>query len=149
MVTQSTIDEFVSQPTLALVGASRNRKKLGSHALRALKTRRHVLVVHPSAATLEGEPCYPSLVQLPEQASGVIVVVKPAQAEAVVREAYAAGIKRVWLQPGAESADAVRFCETHGMTCISGQCILMFAAPKRFPQSMYRRALGLLGRLPK
>jgi uncharacterized protein len=57
------------------------------------------------------------------------LVVPPAQAVEVVREAAAAGIRHVWLQQGAESPEALRVGAEHGLNLISGECILMFAGP--------------------
>ena len=55
----------------------------------------------------------------------MLIVVPPKQSETVVREADEAGIDSVWFQPGAESVAALAYCEAHGMTAISGHCILM------------------------
>ncbi len=44
------------------------------------------------------------LKSLPAPVDGVLIVVPPAQTEQVVREAAEAGIHRVWMQPGADSA---------------------------------------------
>jgi predicted CoA-binding protein len=62
---------------------------------------------------------------LPERVDRVLIVVPPKQSEAVVREAYEAGLHRVWFQPGAESAAALAYCESHGMVAVSGHCILV------------------------
>jgi len=74
---------------------------------------------------------------------------KPAQAEQVVRDAAAAGIRRVWLQQGAESATAIRFCEEHGISAVHGECILMFAEPAAFSHRAHRWVWKLLGKLPR
>ena len=73
MATQAAIEDFVSQKTLARVGASRHGKKFGNRVLRELKTRYQLLLVHPEAATIDGEPCYPSLLQLPRPVDGEAV----------------------------------------------------------------------------
>jgi predicted CoA-binding protein len=44
----------------------------------------------------------------------------------VVEEAHAAGVKHVWMQPGAESDEAVRKAEALGMNVIAnGPCLLV------------------------
>jgi hypothetical protein len=85
------------------------------------------LAVHPHHETVEGDPCYPDLAALPERVAGIVVVVPPHATEQIVREADAVGIKRVWLQPGAESAAAIRYCEEHGLAVIYDECVMVLA----------------------
>jgi len=75
------------------------------------------------------------------------VVVPPAQTERVVREAAEVGIQRVWLQQGAESATAIKYCQDQGMSVVHGECILMFAAPTG-AHKLHRWIWKLFGKLP-
>ena len=148
--TRQAVDDFVGQRTLAVVGVSRGGRKFGNIAYRELRDKGYRLfAVHPQASQIEGDPCYASVGALPEPVGGVLVIVPPAQAERVVREAAAAGIKRVWLQQGSESAEAIRFCTEQGMSVVAGECVLMFAEPARFYHRMHRGVWRLLGKLPK
>ena len=133
MNNKETIEDFISQRSLAVVGVSRGGKGFGNMAMRELKARGYTLYpIHPSAETLEGEACYPNLGALPEKVGGVLVVVPPAQTEQVVQDAHVAGITRVWMQQGAESDAAIRYCEQNGMQAVHGKCIMMFANPQSF-----------------
>ena len=130
MTTQNEIDDFLSRKTLAVVGASRDGTKYGSIVYRNLKkTGYKVLAVNPNAMAVDGDPCFPRLGALPETPEGAVLVVPPEVSEQIVREAAAAGIRRVWMQPGAESEEAVRFCEKSGMTAIAGLCIMTMPRP--------------------
>jgi hypothetical protein len=150
MVTKAMIDDFISQPSLAIVGVSRKGNKFGNNAFKELKAKGYKLyLVHPSAEIIEGQQSYPSLKALPQAVGGVLVVVPPAQAEKVVREAHESGIKRVWLQQGAESQAAIQYGEQNGMSVVYGKCILMFAQPIRFFHKPHRWVMGVLGKLPK
>jgi predicted CoA-binding protein len=150
MTSKAAVDDFVSQEILALVGVSRQSKKFGNYALRELTQRGyHVLPVHPVAEIIEGAKCYPSLSQLPEAVGGVVVIVPPTQTEKVVRDAVAAGIKRVWMQQGAASPEAIRFCRENGISEVHGECILMFAQPVKSFHNIHRWVWRLLGRLPR
>src|SRR4030067_3795611 len=101
MVTKAMIDEFISQPSLAIVGVSRQGNKFGNSAFKELRTKGYALtLVHPSGEVIEGQQTYPSLADLPQQVGGVLVSVPPTQAEKVGREAHEAGSKHVWLQQG-------------------------------------------------
>lgn len=150
MTVKTAVADFVSQRKLAIVGVSRGGAKFGNLALSALKAKGYrVFPVNPGAGEIGGERCYSSLRTLPEAVGGVLVVVPPQQAEQVVREAAAAGIGRVWLQQGAESPAAVRFCRENGMQVVHGECILMFAEPVNSFHRWHRWLWKVLGKLPK
>jgi len=128
--TRAAVDDFVAQKTLALVGVSRSGKGFGHSLLKELLGKGYgVTPVHPDAAEIAGLRCAPNLADLPEPVGGVVVVVPPAAAVGVVRDAIAAGIPRIWLQQGAESAEAVRLAEQAGVKVVAGHCLLMFAEP--------------------
>jgi predicted CoA-binding protein len=150
MSSRAMVTDFVAQRKLAVVGVSRQGRKFGNTAFRELKAKGYKLVpVHPQAETIEGERCYPNLASLPEPVDGVLVVVPPAETEKVVREAAAAGIKRVWMQQGAESPAAIKFCQENGLNTVHGECILMFAEPTAWFHRAHRWVWKLLGKLPK
>jgi predicted CoA-binding protein len=130
---RAAVDQFVAQPALALVGVSRSGKKFGNAAYRELSAKGYrVYPIHPSADVIDGVRCYSRFVDLPEAVDAVLVVVPPSQAAAVVRDAAAAGIHHVWLQQGVESNDALKACHDLGLTCVWGECILMFAKPTSY-----------------
>jgi len=56
------VQEFLSQKSLAVVGASWNRSKFGNIVFRDLRGKGYtVLPVNPGAEEIEGAPCYPNL----------------------------------------------------------------------------------------
>jgi predicted CoA-binding protein len=150
MTSLQTVQDFIAQRSLAIVGVSTTGKKFGNIAYRELKAKGYRLVpVHPTAESLEGTRCYRSLGDLPEPVGGLVVVVPPEQTERVVQAAAGAGIKRVWMQPGAESEAAIRYCEQNGITVVHGECILMFAEPAGFGHRAHRWVWKILGKLPR
>lgn len=149
MTSKTAVDNFIAQKNLAIVGISRDPKKFGNMVFRELTAKGyHLLPVHPEAKSLEGVPTYPTLSSLPEQVGGVIIVVPPAETEKVVRDAAQAGIRRVWMQQGAESEAAVKFCQENGIEEVHGECIMMFAHAESF-HGFHRWIWKLLGKLPK
>jgi len=147
--TTDAIQEVLAQRTVALVGVSRGGKKFGNAIYRELKGKGYkVFPVHPQAESIEGDPCYPNLKSLPEQAGAVVICVPPAEAERVVQQAFEAGIKSVWLQQGAESYAAIQYCENHEMTTVHGQCIMMFAEPVQSFHGFHRWVWRLIGKYP-
>ncbi len=150
MTTQATINDFIAQRTLAIVGVSREGKKFGNIAFKELSAKGYRLFpVNPNAENIEGSSCYPNLGALPGPVGGVLIVVPPAVTEQVVRDAAKSGVKRVWMQQGAESEAAIRFCQENNLSAVYGECILMFAEPVAFFHRMHRWVWGLMGKLPR
>jgi predicted CoA-binding protein len=147
--TRERVTDFLSRRTLALVGLSRGGRKFGNAAYKELTAKGYtVYPVHPEAETIAGARCWPSLAALPGPVDGVVVVVPPAQTAQVVKEVRAAGISQVWLQPGAESPEAIRYCEEQGISVVHRECILMFAEPLGWFHRAHRGLRRLLGRMP-
>ena len=126
--TKAVVDDFISQHTLAVVGVSRDTKKFGNAAYHALKDKGYrVFPINRNVQSVDGDPCYANLGALPEKVDGVVIVVPPNETEQVVREAGAAGIKRVWMQQGSESPAAIQYCAEHNISEVHGECIMSVA----------------------
>lgn len=121
------IQAFLGSGPFAVVGASADRAKYGNKVLRCYQQhRKEVYPVNPRAAEVEGLRAYPSLAALPRPVQAISVITPPAVTEQVVREAHAAGVRHVWMQPGAESLEAVRTAEGLGLSVIAGgPCLLV------------------------
>ena len=117
----SLIEELVNCKVWAVVGASSHRRKFGNIIFRDLRAAGYeVYGVNPNETTVDGETVYPTLAELPVVPDVVDIVVPPEITEKIVQECHALGLRRVWMQPGAESAAAVAFCHEHGIAVISG-----------------------------
>lgn len=139
MTSKAAIDEFFSQPVLAVAGVSRDPRKFGNAAFRELKAKGYrLLPINPNTQAIEGAPCYPSLKALPEKVGGLLVCTPPAVTEGLVREAAEAGISRVWMQAGSESQGAIQFCRENGIDVISGECILMYQHNPAFMHKFHK-----------
>ncbi len=121
------LQAFLASGPFAVVGASTDRSKYGNKVLRCyLQNGKKAYPVNPKAPEVEGLRAYPSLAALPEHVPAISVITPPAATEQVVREAHAAGVKHVWMQPGAESEAAIRAAESLGMNVIAdGPCLLV------------------------
>ncbi len=149
MASKAVIGTFLGQPALALAGASRSGRKFGNAVLKELTEKGYTIYpVHPHAAKLDGHVAYPSCATLPQPVGGIIIVVPPPLAEAAVRDAHASGITRVWLQQGAASPEAIRYCEANGLDVVHGECVLMFAEPTKWFHRAHRWVWKVTGRLP-
>ena len=88
-------------------------------------------------------------VRVATKVGGVIVFTPPAHTEKVVREAAAAGIKRIWIQQGAQSEEALAFCREKDLPAITRQCILMYVEPVDSIHGVHRWVKKLFGGMPK
>lgn len=146
--TRGAVERFLEQPALALVGASRTGEKFGNLILRELRAKGwRVYPLNPAVSELDGVTCYAHFRDMPEPVGGVIVCVSPDDAVTVVRDAAEAGIRRVWLQQGAESPYVANLCIELGLDAVVGECILMHASPTGVHRA-HRAIEGMLGRLP-
>jgi hypothetical protein len=148
MTSQASVEGFLAQNALAIAGVSRSGKGFGNAVLEDLTSKGYeVFPVHPDAREVAGVPSYPSLKELPRKVGGLILVVPPQQTEKLVREAKDAGIDRIWMQQGAESADAITFCKDNGIDAVYGECVMMFAQPTGIHR-FHRWLRGVFGKLP-
>ncbi len=149
MNTKQDIEGFLAEKTLAVAGASRDPRSFSAAAMRELTAKGYTVIpVNPNAESIEGQTCYPSLAKLPRKVGGVIVFTPPAQTEKVVREAVAAGIRRIWIQQGAQSEEALAFCRDKDLPAVSRQCILMYAEPVASIHGFHRWVKRLFGGMP-
>jgi hypothetical protein len=150
MTSRAVVNDFLAQKDLAIVGVSRSGKKFGNAALRELTANGYrVFPVHPEAETVQGIRCYRSIRELPEPVGGLLIVVPPGQTDVVVREAAAAGIRRVWMQLGSSSPGAIQFCAENLIEAVHGECILMFLEKGPALHRFHHWLWGVLGKLPR
>lgn len=127
MITKELIKAFLDKRNVfAVVGASRDPKKYGYQVYKDLKSSGYrVYAVNPNTPEILGDKCYPSIENLPVKPDVVNVVVPPKVTETVVKTCKKLGITKVWMQPGSESENAIRFCEENGIDVVYGACVMM------------------------
>ena len=114
--------------TVALVGATDNPRKYGSIIYRDLKRKGFpVYAVNPSRTTVDGDPAYATLADLPEAPTVVNLVVPPEETLKVLEEARELGYTDVWVQPGAESSRVLEYLEDGGFNYLANACIMVSA----------------------
>jgi predicted CoA-binding protein len=150
MTTRAAVDDFFKQSSFAIAGVSRKGKKFGNNALKELRSKGYdVYVVHPEAETIDGEKCYHDFKSLPQKVGGAVLVLPPAQTEKAVKQIHEAGIKYVWMQQGAQSDEAIKYCNENGMNVIHGECIFMFAEPVDSIHKFHRWIWKVIRKYPK
>lgn len=121
------IQDFLGGSVYAVAGASRDRAKYGNKVLRCyLQNGRRAHPLHPSEREIEGVACVARLSELPEPVHGLSIITPPPISERLLGEAAAAGIRRLWLQPGAESPRVLERARELGLELIAGgPCLLV------------------------
>jgi predicted CoA-binding protein len=121
------IARFLASPAYGVVGASSRRHKYGNKVLRCYQQNgRRAIPVNPREAEIEGVACVASVLNLPDEVQSISVITPPQVTERVVGEAIRRGIRHIWMQPGAESHQAVADCERAGINVIAdGSCVLV------------------------
>lgn len=121
------IDSFLREGPWAVAGASTDRAKYGNKILRCYMQngREPLYPLNPRAQEVEGLACYPDLGSLPEVPRAVSLITPPSITEVVVEEALELGIEHLWMQPGAESEEAIERAREHGASVIAGGACLL------------------------
>lgn len=127
MIAHDPIERFLASPVFGVVGASPARHKYGNKILRCyLQHGRRAIPVNPREDSVEGIDCVDGVADLPPEAKSISIITPPAVTERVVEEAVRRGIENVWMQPGAESEQAVETCRRAGINVIAdGSCLLV------------------------
>jgi predicted CoA-binding protein len=95
-------------PTIAIIGASSDRRKFGNKALRAFRAQGFVTVpINPTESEVEGERAYARVTDYPNPIDEASVYVPPARGVKVMDDLKAKGIPVVWLNPGADGPEVI------------------------------------------
>jgi predicted CoA-binding protein len=90
--------------TVAVIGASRDRRKFGNKAVRAFRQAGYTVVpITPNQESVENLRAYGSVLDVPVPIDLATIYVPHDVGERVIDEVAQKGIKEVWINPGAES----------------------------------------------
>ena len=104
---------------VAVVGASRDRRKFGNKAVRAFLHRGYdVVPINPAGGVIEEIPTYASVLDVPRSIDIATVYLQPAIGERVIDEIARKGIEEVWLNPGADGTGVVARARALGLNPI-------------------------------
>ena len=142
------IEQFVSSKRIAVVGMSRSGKKFGNMAAKELKAKGYeIFAVHPEAAEIDGFTCSPNLQSLTGKIDGVWISIPPKNVSLVLEEAAQIGLKNIWLQQGAWSAEVQQTIDQLNLPVVSKKCIMMYAPPVKSVHKFHRTIVGIFGGL--
>jgi predicted CoA-binding protein len=113
-------------PVVAVVGATDNPRKYGNLIYLDLKEKGfRVYPVNPTRATVDGDPTFATLAELPEAPDIVNFVVPPTRTLRVLKQAKGLGFTTVWVQPGAENEDVLSYLDEQDFDYLANACIMV------------------------
>lgn len=111
--------------TIAIVGASSDRRKFGNKAVRAYRDGGWVVYpVNPRADEIEGIKAYHSLKEVPEPIERVSMYVPTSVGLSMLDEIAAKRPGEVFLNPGSESDELIRAMRAQGLNVINACSIV-------------------------
>ena len=132
------MNSTVPKPTVAILGASRDRRKFGNKSVRAhLQQGYEVFPVNPHAVTIEGLKAYPDLASVPiENLVRISVYLPPEVVLGLLEEIQMRGAKEVWFNPGSESDDLLdAAADLHLRTVVGCSIVALGRSPGEFPDA--------------
>lgn len=124
---ESPTATFLAAKTFAVAGASRDRSKYGNKVFQALvASGRTVYPLNPSAPEVEGQLAFVAISDLPDVPESLSIVTPPHVTREIIQQAVAAGVKNIWMQPGAEDEQTSQLARDAGINVIDdGSCVLV------------------------
>ena len=102
--------------TVAVIGASKDRKKFGNKGLRAFLHRGWtVYPVNRREETIEGLQCYASILDVPGPLDRVSMYVPPSVGKTLLQDIAAKAPAELFFNPGSEDAEIVEAARTLGL----------------------------------
>lgn len=112
--------------TVAVIGATNDRTKYGNIIYRDLKNKGiRVFGVNPRATTIEGDPAYRRVQDIPEKPDILDFVIPPKIGLETVKELIRDGYDHFWLQPGAESDEILELLKKENKSVLANACVMV------------------------
>lgn len=121
----ATMKQLLSDArVIAVVGHSDNPARPSYEIARYLRGAGYrVIPVNPTVRQIDGDPCYPSLADVPETVDLVNVFRRSEHLPGVVAEAIAVGAKAVWAQLDVLHDAAAQIADEAGLPLVMDRCI--------------------------
>jgi predicted CoA-binding protein len=113
------------KPGIAVIGANSDRSRYSNKAVRAWEARGYdVYPVNPNETEVEGRRAYPRATDIPGEAEEATLYVRPSIGLKILEDLKAKGVRKVYVNPGAESEELLRRAEELGLEAIVACSIL-------------------------
>jgi len=129
MMTDS-VQRFLAAETFAVAGASARTHKYGYKVFKLLvASGRETYPLNPVTEVIEDHKAYPKIADLPIVPQALSIITPPEVTRQVIVDAIDAGVRHIWMQPGAEHEQASESAREAGINVIDdGSCILVLLA---------------------
>lgn len=124
----TNIIDLLDKPdtTIAVVGATDNIHKFGAVIYRDLKRKGYaVFAVNPGRNTVDGDPAWASVAELPSPPTIINFVTPPEVTLEVLKDCKRQNLMNVWVQPGAEDPMVMDYLQTNGFNYLAAACIMV------------------------
>jgi uncharacterized protein len=123
-----TIEAFLRQKRIAMVGLSRNRKDFSVDLFREFCLRGYEVVpVNPQASEVQGRRCFARVLEIDPPVKAALLMTAPATTERAVKDCLEAGVRVVWVyRAGVLSPETLQLCKERGVQVVAGECPFMF-----------------------
>ncbi len=122
------ITKLLDEPdvSIAVIGATDNSSKYGHVIYRDLKRKGFtVYPVNPQRTSVDGDPAFPNVGDIPGKPTIVNFVVPPSTTLKILQQCLDLDLMNVWVQPGAESPEVVAFLQQNSFNYIANACIMV------------------------
>lgn len=128
---KDSIQAFLDDKKLAIVGASPNKENFGKYLIaELLKLDYSPIPVNPKYDEVEGVKTIPSVKELPPDIENVILAVPSSLCVEIVDQCIETPIKRIWMirgmGKGTYTETAHKKCMDHEIEVVHGFCPMMF-----------------------
>ena len=111
--------------TVAIIGASNDRRKFGNKAVRAFQQQGYtVYPVNPNEPEVEGLAAYKTIRDVPVRPQMISVYVPPPVLIKLMPDIAAKGCDELWLNPGTESDEALVEAQRLGLNVVQACSIV-------------------------
>ncbi len=111
---------------IAIIGVSNNTEKYGYKIFKdLLEAGYKIKGVNPKGGEALGHAVYKTIEEIGEKPDLIITVVKPEITLETVKTCGRLNIKKIWMQPGSESEEAITEAKKSGMEVISNACFMI------------------------
>lgn len=125
-MTNDNISRFLACSSFAVVGSFRNKAKFAYRILLELSRKgKIVFPVNPRGVKVDRLKCYPTLQDIKQEVCAAVIVTPAPVTEDIVKQCKILGINNVWMQPGAESNEAIDYCIKNDINVVYNACVLM------------------------
>ena len=114
--------------TYAIIGASTDETKFGFKVLKQLTDAGYKTVpINPKKEPILGQVTHKNLRTLRQAVDVAVFVTQPKITEQILKTMNGK-VNKVWLQPGSENEESIKFCEENNIFCIHNACIMIAQA---------------------